>query len=68
MKMDELRSSLLNIGFIGQDPIEKFEREANKMFISMDEFVQNEIIAYVTKPNMAFGTYEVEEERHEIHY
>lgn len=73
MNLDDMRKSLVGSGRIGLDSIKRFEQDANEMFISMNEYVQNEIITYATTPNLPFGSYviketnEMEDNNYEVH-
>ncbi len=61
INLEELKKTTINIASVGKDSLEVFEEEANRMFIGMNDYVQNEIITYATTPDLKFGTYEVKE-------
>ena len=55
--LEELRKTILNTANLETETIDDFEREANKLFIAMNEDIKNEIITYSIIPNMPFGSY-----------
>ena len=70
-KIIELMTNLDND--VSLEKLERFEKDANEMFINMNDDIQNEIIAYSINPNLKFGSYVIksydgEERNHEIHY
>ena len=73
INLEEMRNTILHTGYVGGDSLERFEKDANEMFINMNDDIQNEIIAYSINPNLKFGSYVIksydgEERNHEIHY
>ncbi len=59
INLEEMTNSIINNGGFGKDTLKRFEAEANEMFVAMGPYIQNEIIAYATTPNLAFGSYTI---------
>ena len=73
INLEEMRNTIIHTGYGGEDVLKRFEKDANELFIAMNDDIQNEIIAYSINPNLQFGEYVIrsydgEERNHEIHY
>ncbi len=57
MYLEDMKSSIMNAGSFGIDTLTRFERDANKLFVSMNNNIRNEMLTYSINPYLEFGSY-----------
>lgn len=60
--LQELKNTAVNYSYSKENPVEKYENMANKSFVSMTPYIQNEMITYALCPNIPFGMYNIPSE------